>query len=255
MIKRINRTRRKRIEKRDVKLALRPARKGEAPIFDLELRLEDYRFPADARVRVEAGRSNATQRWDYGTVGMLAPPADEERRMTGVSENASFRVFVVATDGSGRLLGHTPNLKPVLPLNSRLPLEESDLAEEVWRVEFDGDDGHPVLHVNGRIPGVSEAVRSDPTFRALVMPDVFRTILTRMVVIDRADPEDEDSGWADWFEIARAYHSGTEPPSLPQSGPVDTAEFERAHDWIDAVVGALAEKPLRAADVYAETLA
>ena len=252
MIKRVNRTRRKRIEKRHIDLKLRTAQQGEAPIFDLTLQLASYDFPGDATVRVEAGRSNAVQRWNYGTVGMLTPPVDEERRLTDVPAGASFRIFVVSVGGSGKLLGHAPNVKPVLPLNSRLPLEESDLAEEVWRVEFDGNDGSPVLHVNSKIPGISETVRSDPAFRALVMPDVFRTILTRMVFIDRADPEDEDGGWTDWFAIARAYHSDTEPPSLPQTGPADTAEFERAHDWIDAVVGALAEKPLDAAGSYAE---
>lgn len=256
MISRINRTGRKRIHRRDVDLSLRVAERGEAPIFDLTLRLADYRFPAEARVRVEAARGNASQRWDYGTVGYRTPPPDEERRLTDVPAGASFRVFVVAADGSGKLLGHAPNLKPVLPLDSRLPLEESDdLGEEVWRVEFDGADGNPVLKVNSGIPGISESVRHDPAFRSLVMPEVFRTILTRMALIDHADPDDTEGPWADWYEIARAYLPDAEPPSLPPTGPVDTTDIDRVRQWIDDVVGAMAEKPLDAANAYREALA
>ena len=258
MISRINRTGRKRIHKRDIDLGLRVAERGEAPIFDLTLRLADYGFPAEARVRVEAWRSNASQRWDYGTVGYRTPPPDEERRLTDVPAGASFRVFVVAADGSGKLLGHAPNLRPVLPLDSRLPLEESDaLGEEVWRVEFDGADGNPVLKVNSAIPGISESVRRDPAFRSLVMPEVFRTILTRMALIDHADPDDMEGPWADWYEIARAYLPDAEPPYLPPTGPVDAdgADGDRVRQWIDAVVGAMAEKPLDAANAYREALA
>ena len=255
MISRINRTGRKRIHKRDIDLNLRVAEGNEAPIFDLMLRLADYGFPAEARVRVEAARGNASQRWDYGTVWQRRTPPDEERRLTDVPRTASFRVFVVAADGSGKLLGHAPNLRPVLPLDSRLPLEESpDLGEEVWRVEFDGDNGNPVLKVNANIPGISESVRRDPAFRSLVMPEVFRTILTRMALIDRADPEDAEGPWADWYDIARAYLRDAEPPSLPPTGPVDTADIDRARAWIDAVVGAMAEKPLDAANAYKEAL-
>ena len=255
MISRINRTGRKRIHRRDVDLSLRVAEGNEAPIFDLMLRLADYGFPAEARVRVEAARGNASQRWDYGTVWQRRTPPDEERRLTDVPKTASFRVFVVAADGSGKLLGHVPNLKPVLPLDSRLPLEESDeLGEEVWRVEFDGDNGNPVLKVNANIPGISESVRRDPAFRSLVMPEVFRTILTRMVLIDRAPPDDpDDERWAHWFEIARAYLPDREPPYL--GGPRDADRDDgEAREWIDAVVGAMAEKPLDAANAYREAL-
>ena len=255
MISRINRTGRKRIHRRDVDLSLRVAEGNEAPIFDLTLKLADYGFPAEARVRVEAARGNASQRWDYGTVWQRREPPDEERRLTDVPRAASFRVFVVAADGSGKLLGHAPNLKPVLPLDSRLPLEESDeLGEEVWRVEFDdGDRGNPVLKVNSGIPGISESVRRDPAFRSLVMPDVFRTILTRMVLIDRAPPDDPDEPWADWFGIARAYLPDREPPYL--GGPHDADRDDgEAREWIDTVVGAMAEKPLDAANAYREAL-
>lgn len=255
MISRINRTGRKRIHKQDIDLSLRASKPDEAPVFDLELRLAAYRFPPDARVRVEAWRSNASQRWDYGTVLRLAPPPVDERSLSEVPAGAHFRVFVVAADGSGKLLGHAPNLKPVQPLHSRLPLEESDLlGDQVWRVDFDGEDGNPVLQVNGAIPGISDIVRRDSAFRALVMPEVMRTILTRMTLIDHADPQDLDDPWADWFQIARRYLPDKEPPSLPTTRPLQPADNDRAREWIDEVVGAMAAKPLNAVNTYRETL-
>lgn len=255
MISRINRTGRQRIRKSDVELKLRTVENQDAPIVDLELQLASYGFPESAYVRAEAWRGHAVQRWDYGTVGNLRQPSEDRRRLTDVPPSARFRVFVVAADGSGMLLGHVSNLMPELPLNSRLPLEERDLGEVVWRVDFDGEDGSPVLLVNRNVAGISDAVRHDPAFRSLVMPEVFRTILTRMVLIDRADPDDNDGPWADWFDVARAYLPTQEPPS--PAGTVDASETADAHDahqWIDAVVGTFADKPLNAATAFGKAL-
>ena len=254
MISRINRTGRKRIHRRDVGLRLRTAVRGEAPIFDLDLWLANYGFPANAHVRVEAWRSNASQRWNYGTVGQRKPPPDGERRLTEVPAGAKFRVLVVAVDGSGRLLGHAPNLRPEMPLDSLLPLEErDDLGEEVWRVDFGEEGENPVLLANSSIPGISETVRRDPAFRALVMPEVFRTILTRMVLVDRASPDDDEDPWADWFGIARAYLPDAERPYLGGLRNVEPVDDRDARDWIDQVVREMARKPLNAANAYRET--
>lgn len=255
MISRINRTGRQRIRKSDIELKLHTAKNQDTPIVDLELQLASYGFPESAYVRAEAWRGHAVQRWDYGTVGNPRQPSEDQRRLTDVPQSARFRVFVAAADGSGMLLGHVSNLTPELPLNSRLPLEEGDLGEEVWRIDFDGEDGNPVLLVNRNVTGISEVVRHDPTFRSLVMPEVFRTILTRMVLIDRADPDDNEGPWAAWFDVARAYLPAQEPPS--PAGAVDASESVDAHDanhWIDAVVGAFADKPLNAATAFGKAL-
>ena len=251
MISRINRTGRKRIHQRDIRLRMREAERGEAPVFDLDLHLQGYDFPADARVRVEAWRGNASQRWDFGTVGRLAPPPDTGRRLTDLPAGVRFRVFVVAADGSGRLLGHAPATRPELPINSLLPLQETELGAEVWRVQFDGEDGNPVLLVNEAIPSISDAVRHDPTFRSLVMPEVFRAILTRMVLVDRPDWADLDGPWQDWVKTACAYLPDVDP-QLSADGPLDA---DSACRWIDQVAGALARKPLDAANVYGKNIA
>lgn len=254
MIRRLNSTGRRTIARSDAAVSLRPAENGAPSIFDLRLQLNGYGFPPDARVRVEAWRSNAVQRWDYGAVGALTPPTAEDRRMTEVPQSSQFKVLVVAGDGSGRLLGACPSIKPALPLRSLLPVREADdeeLGGEIWRVDF-GDDELPELLVNREISGVSEIVRTNKDFRALVMPAVLRAILTRILIDERADPEDEESAWEGWFSLARALHPNPDDaiPRLRPNG-VDAA-IDAARRWIDDVVGAFASGRVHAVGIYSK---
>ena len=254
MIRRLNSTGRRTIRREHAKVSLRPAENSAPSIYDLQLNLASYGFPPDARVRVEAWRSNAVQRWDYGAVGALTPPAAERRRMTEVPASAQFRLTVIAGDGSGRLLGACPSIKPALPLRSLLPVREADddeLGGEVWRVDF-GDDDLPELLVNREISGISEIVRTNKDFRALVMPAVLRAILTRILIDESADPDDEESAWEGWFKLARALHPDPNA-GIPRLAPdgVDTS-LDVARSWIDIVVGAFARDKVSAVGVYSK---
>ena len=250
MRSRVNRTGRRRITRDHAQVSVRAPESEEAPIFDASLDLTSYGFPDDARVRVEAWRNNAVQRWDYGTAGALEPPGDADRKLTDVPASAQFRVLVVAGDGSGLLLGHVPNIRPVLPRRSLLPVRESDeLGDEVWRVDFGDGMDRPELLINPSVDGISEIVRSDESFRALVLPDVLRTILAHVVLVERGDPDDSESPWEGWFTIARTLLPDEEPPALQHSA-ADDSEIAEANRWIDRVVAAFADVRLDAADAY-----
>ena len=251
MKSRLNGTARRRITRNHAHVSLRLAADGAAPVFDLSLDLSSYGFPPDARVRVEAWRSNAVQRWDYGTASEIASLPDEGRQLSEVPESAQFRVIVVAGDGSGLLLGHAPNIRPVLPRRSLLPVRRSDeLGDEVWRVDFGGDGmDPPELLVNPAVDGISEIVRGDESFRSLVMPDVLRTILAHIVLIARGDPDDSESPWDGWFAIARALLPDEEPPSLGRHAPGDAGMAE-AKAWINRVVEKFADVRVDAAEAY-----
>jgi len=254
VIRRLNSTGRRTIARSHAAVSLRPAEDGAPSIFDLRLELDGYGFPSDARVRVEAWRSNAVQRWDYGAVDALIPPTAEERRMTEVPQSSQFKVLVVAGDGSGRLLGACPGIKPALPLRSLLPVREADdeeLGGEIWRVDF-GDDELPELLVNREISGVSEIVRANKDFRALVMPAVLRDILSRILIDERADPEDEESAWEGWLKFARALHPDPNDaiPRLTPDG--DDSTIDAARSWINAVVGAFASGRVFAVGTYSK---
>lgn len=256
MKRRINHTGRKRIEREHIEIKLRP-KEGDAPqIFDLtNLDLSSYGFPDDALVRVEAARSNAGQAWDFGTVGNPKELSDTARRITGVDAAAPFRVFVVDSDGSGRLLGHARNIRAKQASESLLHLEENnELGAEVWRIEFH-DVGQPKLLINKNIEGISGIVTDDPSFYALVIPDVLRAILTQIVVIHPQEMDDDGGGWhIDWLNFAKGYANGKEPPTLRDIRDADDDRGEEAHEWIDEVVRNFAADVLKAADSYADAI-
>ena len=247
MRRHINSTGRQRILREHAAVSIRPHEGGKDSIFDLDLDLRSYGFPPDALVRVEASLNIAGQSWDYGTVGARRTPSDEERLLTEFGKKPPpFRVMVIAGDDSGRLLGSAMHIPPRLPQDSLIHLQEEDgLGEEVWRIEYDDLDEPPVLLVNRSIPGASDIVRNDAAFRALVMPEVLRAILTRILLVERReDDSDEGGAWRDWLQFARSHLPGRDIPS----GEENTGD---AVAWIDDAVRAFAGQPaLSAAATY-----
>ncbi|MYB15494.1 MAG: hypothetical protein F4X41_00440 [Chloroflexi bacterium] len=230
------------------------APEGEAPVVDVTLELSSYDFPKNALVRVEAWRSNSVQRWEYGTVGAIESPIGEASKLTDVPTSAQFRVLVVAGDDSGLLLGHAPSIRPVLPRRSLLPVRETnELGDEVWRVDFGDGLDSPELLVNSSVVGISEIVRSDATFRSLVMPEILRKVLHHIVVVGCHDPHDDEGPWGGWFAIARTHLPNEDPPTL-RFDETSEEEISSAIQWIDRVVAAFADSPLDAVDVYNATI-
>ncbi len=111
-----------------------------------------------------------------------------------------------------------------------------------------------MLLINSNIEGISGIVTSDPSFYALVIPEVLRAVLTQIVVIDPQERDDDSGGWhIEWLNLANRYTT-KEPPYL--RGPFD-ADDERqveARAWVDEVVGTFAEKTLNAATAYKAAL-
>ena len=205
MLRRFNYTQRETIKKGDAEIELRVVEDNQ-PMFNIELKLDSYKFRVehpDARVRLEAWRSNISERWDLGIVSNLTIPPEHERRMREAPISSQFKVIVVAGDDSGRLLGASQPIRPKLPRGSMLPVRFDDLKDEVWRVDF-GDGDQPELLVNSQIEMINEIVRSDAQFRALVMPQVLRAVLTQIVLFESVEPDDDESpGISGWFNLAQ----------------------------------------------------
>lgn len=244
MNRRLNYTGRVKIRRTDAHISLRFTKEQAPPTIDLVLDLSRYDFPPEARVRLEARRGLVGQRWDVGTVATHDSSSRTEHRLTDVPDSCQFRVAVVADDDSGRLLGLAERIQPVLPRRSLLPLREvEDLGHEVWRVDF-GDSERPELQVNSSIPGISDLVRTDPSFRALVMPSVLRTILTHMLFVESAQPGEEDSALHEWWRFAQRL--------APSTDGVQPRGVDDCCKWINAVVEAFADSSVRAARTYRE---
>lgn len=249
MSRRLNYTERVKIRRSDARISLQFGEDGTASTFDLDLDLSRYDFPSDARLRVEAWRGHAVQRWDIGTVAAHDALSRAQRRLSGVPNSSQFRVAVITTDGTGRILGLADRIRPVLPRRSLLPLREvEDLGNEVWRVSLGtGDDTErPELQVNSAIPGISDLVRTDPSFRALVMPSVLREILTHMLFIGAGEPDEEGDPLHDWWRFAQRL-----APSREEKPP---GSVEEQVEWINAVVDAFAGSSLKATLIYREVV-
>ena len=249
MIRHLNSTGRRTIEKGHVTVRFHPQEDGDTQSFDLQYRLDDYEFDRSATVRLEAWRLRSVQRWDLGTVGEPRILAEAERQVTEMTETPQFKLIVVAADGSGRLLGMSNQIRPVLPRQSLLPVTLKELRGEVWRVNF-GESESPELEVNRNIDAISELVRSDAEFRSLIMPQVFRTVLSQIIVIDRHDLDDDEGGWwIDWLRYAQHLVPEEVPTLMGEAS--DSTELDDVEEWIDRVVEEFAEVTVRAASSFA----
>ena len=196
MIREFNYTQRKRIEAQHVQIELLPPGESELHSFSAELNLEDLNLPDDGVVVIEAERDRVSRRFYWGIVGNPQPP--ESLELADVPFPPNFRVMVLTPGDSRRILALNNNVKAkwdrISPsaATELVHLQEEDLGQEVWRLDFGSSDDIPVLKVNRNIEGMSSAVRSDKAFRALVLPEVMRVILTHMLLVERADPEDAD---------------------------------------------------------------
>lgn len=177
--------------------------------------------------------------------------------MAEAPDNSTFQVLVVASDSSGRLLGSCERIRTKQskqPTQSLIPVHESqNLGHELWRVDFGDGNDLPTLELNASVesPGMSEIVRRDPAFRALIMPEVFRTVLDQIVFKERVDPNHNADGmwWDGWLQLA--YNLTKErPPQLAHS--TDDARHEDARDWINKVVAAFSQQRVRALTTYNE---
>lgn len=262
MIRRFNHTGRRTIAQRHAQVTLHKLSSGEV-CFEIELDLSSYRFPDDARVRVDARRSNAAQRWDFGTVRDLRQPPQADRLLRDVPDSATFRVTVIAADDSGLLYGLSGDLRSrrkaagddVEPaVESMLHVVVADdLGQEVWRLDF-GDEESPVLQLNKSIDGIDQIIERDAAFRALVIPEVFRTILQRAVLVAQVDPDDpEPNAWTDWLDLAKQQAPEVEVPAL--SDLSDTSQRDAALSWIELVVRQFAsQEGLQAASAYSRVV-
>lgn len=234
----LNYTGRKRIRRETAQITLRDG--PGAGCFDAQLTFEEYDLPQDARVFVEAYRQARYMRFDFGTVE--SPGARDGTALVQFDEREGilFRVKVVtAADPPGLLLAVADQIRPratgLRPEEGRslLPVKGEDLGEEVWRLEF--DDGQQVLLlVNDRL-GDWRSLARGPEFRALVLPQVLRLVLQRVVQEEGRTEVSGDDDWCDqWLQFAL---------QLPGVGAVPAGSDEgQAAIWVDDAVQAFCRR-------------
>ncbi|MCA9033568.1 MAG: hypothetical protein KDA91_00500 [Planctomycetaceae bacterium] len=228
---RLNFTGRRRISHSHVQISVTGI--GGIETFHARLELASYKFPPTARVVIEAYRQLELSRFEFGTVEQIDVPSNCRLSEFGSLSGLRFRVKIVSTDvPRGRLLGVADRIHPQdshresllrVPL---LPVKSQDLGREVWRLDFSDE---PLLLVNSRLVSRKALVQTSE-FQSMVLPEILRSILNRIVLVDQVRSGDDNDDWsARWLNFAA---------SLPGSGVLpEQADMELDHDWIDMAVG------------------
>jgi hypothetical protein len=234
MLRKLNFTERSRIPRANVRVTLRRDADGTLH-FDPRLSFDGIGAAPSTRVFIEAYYRTSFMRFDCGSVGHFAPPAD--RRLTEIDStslvhfrvklvNDEHRVVAVADDiivseqkpePTGRL--------PLLPVSFT-----GSLGQQAWRIAFEPNG--PVLELNNRIDDIQDVAKSDAAFLALVYPAAVRQVLTQILLIDAHDAHEAgDEWWNFWLQWAGQYTTS------PLPDDADEAPY-----WIEEVVDAFCNR-------------
>lgn len=233
MIRKFNYTGRKKINRRHVRIDLLRDNSGRR-YFNISLRLDNPAFPRNAHVYVEAYHRSGYQRFDFGTIGHRKFPEDRSLRKFSNAAIPLFRVKVVdKTSAHGRILAAVDKIRPErvddMPMGNQslLFVEYEDLGSRIWQLDLDGD--WPVLRLNRQADGISLVAGSESKFLSLVYPEVYRQILTRILIHDEhTDPDCDDDWQSLWLKHACRLAGTAGPPIGPKS--VQTEWIEKTVD-------------------------
>ena len=230
MIRRFNYTGRKRINHSDIQISL-TQEDSTPPSFDAQLNLEQLGLPPAARIYIEAYRLSLYERFPWGTVAHPLPEGPAVITKVEALDRIYFRVKVVdESTGQGLILAQADQISvdaPSVEDSGLLPVKLIDLGEQVWRVEFEPEE--PWLYLNSNIDGVKDRAQSDPTFAALVFPQILREILGK-IRSDGLQPDDEAPWVENWLQFGKSL-SG-EPP---------LTDDDQMTSWIEGAIDRFAQ--------------
>lgn len=227
--KRINSTGRKRIQRERVDIRMADADDGASQAATARFDLQGLGFPDQSGIVLEAYQGSFGMRFNCGTVGTPNIPALLHLNELDRDTTTLFRLKVVEAGGGGKLLGSADRIRPAGNDNeegkrSIFPIRESDLGDEVWRVEI--DDSGPWLLLNYRVPGFKHRLLENPFLRGTMLPAALRVVLERLVFDHTPDDDDEEDWRGMWLRYLRESFGIDDELS-------EIADEDRA-SWVDA---------------------
>lgn len=245
MIKRNNYTHRQKILREDVQVAVAEDENGVLS-FTAEIDLSGYDFPEGARVFLEAQRHTSFMRFACGTTDRVELPPLGHRKLTEIvgADGVAFRLKVVepsSNQGAAdlpRLIGLAEGLRPAVAdkgaARSLLEVVPGEVPHEMWRLEFD-ESSSPILRLDKPLYAQRTALLGHPWFRTMILPAVFRAILTRIKLVEGYDEDSDAHTWKGrWMRVARQIPGVAKDPPNDQILAVD--------DWINEVVTAFCRR-------------
>lgn len=238
MKRRFNYTGRKKLAKDAVKIFINKAN-GKPKSIDVTLNLNEKKYPEDTKIYLDAYHKTERKRFDFGKICKIAYPEDLTIDDLAYADNLMFRLMLIDESGEhGKIIAHADRIKPddEGDKKSILPVRFDDLGQQIWKLEFTGEEGGPILCINNKIPPLENIVRSDPIFFMYVFPAAIREILMHMIFIDTIEnPDDPAVTWqADWLKFAKMILP-YEP--VPELDPNKIGEVkEDIINWIDQIV-------------------
>ena len=205
MIRRINHTARRRIERKSLDIRLQ---RGSTVTVSFSLDLASYRFPPDSIVVAEAYGQGRNTRIELGAVGEGKVAKQLPLESFSTADGLHFRVKVIpAPPAEARLLGLAESVSPDTDgdgaSRSLLPVRTSELGQMIWRVEY--EQAGPVLEVNRELLAGSAYVRQ-PHFVALAQIEILRQVL--LEALRRGGEEDgcEGVSWQSrWIRLGERF--------------------------------------------------
>jgi len=239
MIRKFNYTGRKRIPRSRVSIVI-IAQDKVPPSFEASLDLGGLKLPDSAEVFVEAYRRSFFKRFAFGTVSRLVPPPDRVLSELDSKAMVMFRVKVVDTKDTGRILAVAEKIVPRREEDEPadkiciLPVDFVDLGHLVWRLDLEGD--WPILQLNRKIEDIREIARTDSFFLSLVYPEVVSQILHKIVVVeDHTDPTSDPEDWmSQWLKFTRSELGVMNIPPSGESEPVIQEKLKWVEDATEA---------------------
>lgn len=198
-----------------------------------------YNFPPDGLVFLEAYRRTNWMRFDFGQVGKITPPKDRHLRLFDMPKGVKFRVKVTSPGDTHKLLAEADAIPLIVPeeddhnIDPLLEVQpSSELGDEIYRVDF--SEGRPILLINNDV-GYYKLIGRSHCFLSLALPAIFREILTKILIVDKRNDDNEMEEWhCRWIKFVKSL------PGIDEIPDVD--DVEKCQDWIQDAVSMFARK-------------
>ena len=242
MAYRFNFTGRKRVLEADAKIHVVKDANPLKVVLEQTFSLRNL-YDANDIVLLEAIRRTKLRRYNLGTVGELQQNVIAEFPGFSDGEEVHYRLRIVdptthKLNGLAKKLHDADKTQKPTDLESLLPVafsQPSDgLGNRFWMVNY--DNSGPVLIISSKKFGSHEPVRS-PEFKALVLPEVLREVLTYAFIHSALEGYPE---WAENWKTFVAVNLGVGGcPEEPRT--LDDGYIRDVSQWIDDAVRAFAD--------------